>query len=172
MVSLDFSANGQLLAYTTLLSGEAPQANYSPNDYSLLYNPPKQTQLMIWDIAAGEPLQLNRVLMPRNPSGHIYQPYTKSLVFSPDGTSIATISDRIIVRDLLTGKPIMTLESGLDPDMDLMAFDADRGESSIGVFSPDGKILASTWLIARSPNKYFKHPKEVVILWDVTDGKK
>jgi WD40 repeat protein len=99
------------------------------------------------------------------------EPYQKSLLFSPDDSMIAILFDQVVFRDLSTGKQVKTLESGLDPFLDFVGFDR-GGSGAIGAFSPNGKILASTWLVATSDDKLRREPKGVITLWDVLSGEK
>lgn len=145
------------------LDGSDPIA-FSP-DSSMLATGTTGNRLVIWDIASGEKLPLSLGLVPgyRDPS-------KKSVIFSPDGSMLAILSDKIILRDVSTGKRIKTLETGLDPSLAFMYFSGDIGV--IGQFSPDGNVLASTSLVATSDNVRYPKPKGIIILWDILNGKK
>lgn len=147
------------------LSGADPVI-FSP-DGSLLATSTTGNQLVIWDIASGEKLPLSLGLVPVR----FNDPYKKSLVFSPDGSTLAILSDKVILRDVSTGKRIKVLESGLDSSLGFSGFSFD-GAGALGEFSPNGTILASTWLIATSDDKFRNAPKGVIILWDALSGEK
>jgi WD40 repeat protein len=147
------------------LKGFDPIA-FSP-DGSLLATGITGNQLVIWDIATGEKLPLSLGLVPVQ----FRDPYKKSLVFSPDGSMIAILSDKVILRDISTGKRIKSLESGLDPSLGFSGFSY-RSTGALGEFSPDGTKLASTWLVATSENKLRREPKGIIILWDILSGEK
>lgn len=188
--SVTFSPNGEILATTSTnwqtyddviilfdantgkrlktLSGSAPVA-FSP-DGSLLASGTKGNKLVIWDIASGEILPLNLGLVPVG--GGQNAPLQKSLVFSPNGSVLAILSDKVVFRDISTGEQIKTLENGFDPSLGFGNFD-DGGTGAIGSFSPDGQRLASTWLVKNTDaSSVFENAKGVVILWDVTSGEK
>jgi WD40 repeat protein len=137
---------------------------FSPNS-SMLVTGATGNQLVILDIASGEKLPLSLGLAP----AHFNDPYKKSIIFSPDGSALAVLSDKVILRDVSTGEQIKTLESGLDSSLGFFFF-GDTG--AIGQFSPDGTILASTWLLATKADRLRPNPKGVIILWDVTSGQK
>ena len=140
---------------------------FSP-DGSMLATSAKENQLVIWDVASGEILPLSLGLVPV----HGNDPYKKSLVFSSDGSMIAILSDTVIFRDLIAGKRIKILESGLDPELDFRNFDG-GGTGAIGEFSPDGVALASTWLVKTTDDFFvWENAKGVVILWDVANAEK
>jgi WD40 repeat protein len=147
------------------LNGFDPIA-FSPDSLMLASGATRDNILVIWDIASGETLPLSLglvpIIRPRTP-------YKKSLVFSPDGSMIAILSDKVILRDISTGKRTKTLESGFDPSLHFMFSD---NTGALGEFSPDGTILASTWLVATSDNKFRRQPKGVIILWDILSGEK
>ena len=154
----------------TSIEGVAPIA-FSPDGSLLAYSTPKtyswgEAPLLIWDINAGEPLQLDLGWVPSS----FIDLYKDSLVFSPDGSTVANIFEPVTLRDLLTGERIMPLESGLDPYLDFPSFEAESGEGPIGVFSPDGKILAATWLIKTSDDRRNEKAKGVVNRWDMGNG--
>jgi WD40 repeat protein len=158
-----FSPDGSFLAYSVLTNGKALISGYSPGKYMLSYHSGQTRQLNIWNMPAREPLRLNQVLLPVNP-------YIKNLVISPNGQSIAILSEPIMVRELLNGKPMITLESGLNREQYSLSFE---GVGPIGVFTPDGKILASTWLInTREQPNFLNQQKGVIILWDVVGGER
>lgn len=186
LTSIAFSHDGAILASTwdnwssrnstTLLinadtgerlktfNGYVPIA-FSSNG-SLLATSASENRLVIWDIESGEQLQLSLGLVPVR----FDEPYQKSLLFSPDNSMIVILSAQVIFRDLITGKRIKILESGLDPDLDFYGF-LSGGLGAIGAFSPDGNILASTWLIATNDDR-IRDSKGVIILWDVLTGEK
>ena len=144
------------------LNGLDPIA-FSP-DSSMLATGATGNQLVIWDIAFGEKLPLSLGLVPECWG----KPYKKSLVFSPDGSMIAILSDKVILRDVSTGQRIKILENGLDPSFNWRGFSY-GGTGALGEFSPNGTILASTWLL---PTDLFWIGKGVILLWDVTSGQK
>jgi WD40 repeat protein len=183
--SFTFSPDGKILALTLNLYGSyndiilllnaetgervkvldsgGPVA-FSTNG-SMLATSGTENRLVIWDIASGEQLPLSLGLVPVR----FHEPYQESLLFSPDDSMIVILSDQVVFRDLITGKRVKTLESGLDPSLDYFG---SGGVGAIGAFSPDGKMLASTWLIATSDDKFRRAPKGIIVLWDVTSGEK
>ncbi|HXF86460.1 MAG TPA: WD40 repeat domain-containing protein [Anaerolineales bacterium] len=184
--SITFSPDGKLMASVweidykdkiivlfDALTGERIQtlAGFDPiafsPDSSLLATGTKGNLLAIWGIASGEKLPLSLGLVPVR----FRDPYKRSLVFSPDGSALAILSDTVILRNLLTGKRIKTLESGLESHLGFLGFSG--GETgAIGEFSPNGTTLASTWLLpTNNPDKPFE-VKGIIILWDVTSGEK
>lgn len=134
---------------------------------SLLATSGTENRLVIWDVESGEQLELSLGLVP----AQFDAPYKQSLLFSPDDSMIAIFFDQVIFRDLSTGKQAKTFESGLDPYLAFGAFNRE-GSGAIGSFSPDGKTLASTWLVATSDDKFRRAPKGVITLWDVESGEK
>lgn len=134
---------------------------------SLLATSGAENRLVIWNIESGEQLELSLGLVPVQ----FDAPYKQSLLFSPDDSMIAIFFDQVIFRDLSTGKQAKIFESGLDPYLAFGAFNRD-GSGAIGAFSPDGKILASTWIVATSDDKFRRAPKGVITLWDVESGEK
>lgn len=134
-------------------------------DSSMLASGVTGNQLVIWDIASGETLPLSLGLVP----AQFNEPYKKSVVFSPDGSTLAILSDNVFLRDALTGKQIKVLESGFDSSLGFFFF-GDTG--AIGEFSPDGTTLASSWLIATNADRLKPNPKGVITLWDVRSGQK
>jgi len=148
------------------LSGSDPFAFSS--DGSMLAHGTTGNQLVISNIASGETLPFTLGTAP----GDGRQPYKKSLVFSPDGLAIAILSDKVVLRDALTGEQIKILESGLDSSLGFRNF-SDRDTGAIGQFSPDGGMLASTWLVKITDDfSVWENGKGVIILWDVTKGEK
>lgn len=147
------------------LSGFGPIA-FSSNA-SLLATSGTKNRLVIWNIESGEPLELSLGLIP----AQFDVPYKQSLLFSPDDSMIAILFDQVIFRDLSTGKQAKTFESGLDPSLAFGAFHRE-GSGAIGAFSPDGNILASTWLVATNDDRTRRAPKGVITLWDVESGEK
>ena len=147
------------------LKGFDPIA-FSP-DSSMLATGAIGNQLVVWDIASGEKLPLSLGLVP----ARFNDPFKKSLVFSPDGSALAILSDKVILRDMATGKQVKVFDSGLDPFLGFSGFSF-RGTGAIGEFSANGTILASTWLVATSTDRLRQNPKGVIILWDVLSGEK
>jgi WD40 repeat protein len=96
------------------------------------------------------------------------EPYQKSLLFSPDNSMIVVLSSQVIFRDLTSGKQVKVLDSGLDP---YLRFYDRGGSGALGAFSPDGTILASTWLIATNDDR-ITDSKGVIILWNALTGEK
>ncbi|MCC6569814.1 MAG: hypothetical protein IT315_11310 [Anaerolineales bacterium] len=144
------------------LSGFGPVA-FSSNA-SLLATGGAENRLVIWDIESGEQLPVSLGLVPAS----FDEPYKESLLFSPDNSMIVILSDQVIFRDIATGEQVKVLESGLDQNLRFY----DRGGSgALGAFSPDGMILASTWLTATNDDK-IKDTKGILILWDVLTGEK
>jgi len=165
LVLFDVATGEQLKS----LNGLDPIA-FSPNS-SMLATGAKGNQLVIWDIASGEKLPLSLGLVP----ARFNDPYKRSLVFSPDGSTLAILSDKVILRDVSTGKQIKILKSELDPSLGFFGFF--NGTGALGEFSPNGTTLASTWLLPANPDKpssnpFEVKPKGVIILWDVTSGEK
>ena len=146
------------------LNGFGPIA-FSSNA-SLLAASGRENRLVIWDVESAEQLELSLGLVPV----HFDTPYKQSLLFSPDDSMIAILFDQVIFRDLSTGKQVKTFESGLDPYLAFTGFHRD-GSGAIGAFSPDGNILASTWLIATN-NDRVADTKGIIILWNVLTGEK
>jgi len=149
------------------LKGSDPIA-FSPDSSILATGATRDHILVIWDIASGEKLPISLGVVPARGG----DPYKKSLVFSPDGSTLAILSDKVILRDVSTGKQIKILESGLDPDLGFRNFsDSDTG--AIGQFSPDGEMLVSTWLVKITDDfSVWENAKGVIILWDVIKGEK
>lgn len=182
--SITFSPNGKILASTwdnwstgdgsilflnpetgerlKTFSGSGPIAFSS--DASLLATAGKENRLVIWDAESGEQLELSLGLVPEE----FGEPYQKSLLFSPDDSMIVVLSSQVIFRDLTTGKQVKVLESGLDP---YLRFYDRGGSGALGAFSPDGTILASTWLIPTNDDR-IRDSKGVIILWNVLTGEK
>ncbi len=148
------------------LIGSDPIA-FSP-DSSMLVHGATGSQLIISNIASGETLPFTLGTAPES----IMQPYKQSLVFSPDGSALAILSDKVILRDVSTGEQIKIIECGLDPSLGFRNFSgSDTG--AIGQFSPDGGILASTWLVKITDDfSVIENAKGVIILWDVAKGEK
>lgn len=144
------------------LSGFGPVA-FSSNA-SLLATGGAENRLVIWDIESGEQLPVSLGLVPAS----FDEPYKESLLFSPDNSMIVILSDQVIFRDIATGKQVKTFESGLDP---YLRFYDRGGSGALGAFSPDGMILASTWLTATNDDR-IKDTKGILILWDVLTGEK
>lgn len=155
----DVSTGEQLISINAL----DPIA-FSP-DSSMLVTSETGYQIVIWDIASGEKLPLSLGLAPTD----FNNPYKKSIVFSPDGSTLAILSDNVILRDVFTGKQVKVLESGLDSSLGFYFF-GDTG--AIGEFSPDGTTLASSWLIATNTDRLRPNPKGVITLWDISSGQK
>ena len=141
------------------LKGTNPIA-FSPNG-SMLASGLKGGQLVIWDIASGEILPLDLGLVPEQFG--FGRPYKNSLVFSPDGSMIVTLSDKIILRDVSTGKQLSTLESSPSSGFIMMGFEP------VGIFSPNGTLLAST---SFSQTNISGELKGIIILSDVTSGQR
>ncbi|RIK31134.1 MAG: hypothetical protein DCC56_02790 [Anaerolineae bacterium] len=184
LASITFSPDGKILASTwdnwstgdgsilflnpetgerlKTFSGSGPIAFSS--DASLLATAGKENRLVVWDAESGEQLELSLGLVPEE----FGEPYQKSLLFSPDDSMIVVLSSQVIFRDLTTGKQVKVLESGLDP---YLSFYDRGGSGALGAFSPDGTILASTWLIPTN-NDRITDSKGVIILWNVLTGEK
>lgn len=140
------------------LSGFGPIA-FSSNT-SLLATSGSESRLIIWDITSGEQLPVSLGLLPAT----FGEPYQKSLLFSPNNEMIVILSDQVLFRDILTGKRVKTFEGGFDPW--LGSFDR-GGSAAIGAFSPNGKVLASTWLTASRERTIRNESRGIIVLWDV-----
>lgn len=161
IIVLNASTGEQLL----VLKGSDPIA-FSPNG-SMLATGTTGNQLVFWDSQSGEALPVSLGLVPEN----FGYPFKKSLVFSPDGSMIAILSDKIILRDVSTGEQLNVFDSGFDPMLAFIGFEY-RGSGVIGEFSPNGQILATSSLLATSEKQLDPKPKGIVILWDIASGEK
>ncbi len=152
--SIDFSPDGRYLAFAEgVYDLEARQVvkelekislytgnvAYSPDGALIAIDLPGQP-LHLWELASGE------VIRSFEDQGENPENDTFSVVFSPDGSTLATSAHEIRILDIVSGEIIRTIDYSNGKDVHDIAF------------SPDGSLLVSVGI------------DETVRIWDVATG--
>ncbi|MBD2731042.1 WD40 repeat domain-containing protein [Nostoc sp. FACHB-892] len=137
--------------------------NYPDNPLPITYSPDGKTLATVADNSVVKIWNSHTGKLIRQLTGH--QGKVRSLAFSPNAQVLASSSDdnTIKIWDVATGKAYRTLAN-----VGVAKFNQSAIADGVLKFSPDGKTLATSALLASDDNTY---PIASVKLWDLQTGK-